>query len=308
MVSPVSPSPPTPEPQNRLRVPKRPARPAIVQVYRPASEMRRPLQLFRRMGADLLASRELAWQLMKRDISAQYRESFLGVAWAIIPPIIASAGFAFAASAEVINVGETDIPYPAYVLLSTALWQTFSEAVMLPMQKVTLARMMLSKIQFPREALILAATGQVLFNFAFKLLLVAGMFAWFRLPVPLSLVLAPVALLHLVLLGTVMGMFLAPMSALYQDFQKGMQLLLGTWLFLTPVVYPPPQSDGLFGFLVQVNPVTPLLVTTRELMTVGTISDPQGFWLMSAIVFMTLPVAWLVYRLAMPYAIERFSS
>ncbi|MEO1068429.1 MAG: ABC transporter permease [Cyanobacteria bacterium J06638_6] len=270
--------------------------------------MRRPGLLLRRMGADLLASRELAWQLMKRDISAQYRQSFLGIAWAIIPPIVASAGFAFAASAEVINVGATDIPYPAYVLLSTALWQTFNEAVMLPMQKVGAARMMLAKIQFPREALILAAMGQVLFNFAFKLLLVAGMFLWFRLAVPPTIVLAPVALLHLVLLGTVLGMFLAPLSALYQDFQKGMQLLLGTWLFLTPVVYPPPSGDGLFGLLVRFNPVTPLLVTTRDLITVGTISDPQGFWLVSALVFAGLPVAWVVYRLAMPYAIERFSS
>lgn len=308
MVSHSSSTPPTPEPESRLRVPQRNPKPVAIQVYRPASEMRQPLKLMRRMGADLLASRELAWQLMKRDISAQYRESFLGVAWAIIPPIIASAGFAFAASADVINVGVTDIPYPAYVLLSTALWQTFSESVMLPMQKVGSARMMLAKIQFPREALILAAMGQVLFNFAFKLLLVAGMFLWFRLAVPPTIVLAPVALLHMVLFGTVLGMFLAPLSALYQDFQKGMQLLLGTWLFLTPVVFPPPSSDGLFGLLVRFNPVTPLLVTTRELMAVGTISDPQGFWLVSGLTFVGLLVAWLVYRLAMPYAIERFSS
>jgi lipopolysaccharide transport system permease protein len=270
--------------------------------------MRHPLKLFRRMGADLMASRELAWQLMKRDISAQYRESFLGIAWAIIPPIIAASGFAFAANAKVINIGTTDIPYPAFVLLSTALWQTFSEAIMLPLQKVSAARMMLSKIQFPREALILAAMGQVLFNFAFKLLLVAGMFVWFRLAVPWTVVLAPVALIHLVVLGSFLGTLLAPMNALYQDFQKGMQLLIGTWLFLTPVVYPTPKGDGLFGVLVNLNPVTPLLVTTRELITTGVITDPTGFWLVSGLAFGGLLVAWLIYRLAMPYAIERFSS
>ncbi|PSN14674.1 hypothetical protein C7293_10730 [filamentous cyanobacterium CCT1] len=64
----------------------------------------------------------------------------------------------------------------------------------------------------------------------------------------------------------------------------------------------------MFGFLVRVNPVTPLLVTTRELITVGTVSEPQGFWLISAVVFACLPLTWVVYRLAMPYAIERFSS
>ncbi|MEM8805214.1 MAG: ABC transporter permease [Cyanobacteria bacterium P01_G01_bin.38] len=270
--------------------------------------MRQPLSLLRRMWADLLGSRELAWQLMKRDINAQYRESFLGIAWAIIPPVIAAAGFTFAANSEVLNIGTTDIPYPAYVLLSTALWQTFAEAIMLPMQKVGAARMMLAKIQFPREALIIAAFGQVLFNFAFKLLLIIGMFLWFRLPVPWTVVLAPVALIHLVILGTFFGTLLSPLNALYQDFQKGMQLLIGTWLFLTPVVYPIPSGAGGFGLLVKLNPVTPLLVTTRELVTTGIVSEPTEFWLGSAFAFGGLLVAWVIYRLGMPYAIERFSS
>ena len=270
--------------------------------------MRRPRRLFRQMWVDLLGSRELAWQLANRDISAQYRDSFLGIAWAIIPPVIAAAGFTFASNANVINIGATDIPYPAYVMFSTALWQTFSECIMLPMQKVGAARMMLAKIQFPREALIISAVGQVLFNFAFKLLLIIGLFIWFRIPVTPSILLAPVALIHLVMFGTFIGTLLAPLNALYQDFQRLMQVSIATWLFLTPVVYPPPQGDGFFGLLVRLNPVSPLLTTTRELATTGNISDPVGFWIASGIGFIGLLIAWLIYRLAMPYAIERFSS
>ncbi|MGF1568057.1 MAG: ABC transporter permease [Nodosilinea sp.] len=260
------------------------------------------------MWLDLLGSRELAWQLTKKDISSQYRESFLGLAWAIIPPIIAAAGLSFAANAKVLNVGTTDIPFPAYVMVSTALWQTFAEAITLPIQRVAAARMMLAKIQFPREALILSAVAQVIFNFSFKLILIVGMFLWFRLPVPPTIVLAPVALVHLILLGTVLGIFLAPLNALYQDFQRGIQVLLTIWLLFTPVIYPPPTGDGPFAMLVRFNPVTPLLVTTRELATTGHISSPQGFWLASALAFVGLPIAWLIFRLTMPYAIERFSS
>ncbi|NEQ54685.1 MAG: ABC transporter permease [Leptolyngbya sp. SIO3F4] len=277
-------------------------------IYRPASEMRRPLQLFRGMWFSLLESRELAWQLMRRDISAQYRESLLGIFWAVIPPVVTAAGFTFASNANVLNIGETELPYPAYVMFSMALWQTFSESMLLPLQKVTAAKMMLAKIQFPREALILAAVGQVFFNFSIKLVLIVGLFLWFRMPVSGSVILAPVALVHLVMLGTIFGTLIAPLNALYQDFAKALQLMIGTWLFLTPVVYPTPSGDGLFGLLVKLNPVTPLLVTTRELATTGVISDPLGFWLVSGLVFVTLPIAWLIYRLAMPYAIERFSS
>lgn len=277
-------------------------------VYRPESEMRRPLQLFGRMWRDLLGCRELAWQLMKRDISAQYRQSFLGIAWAVIPPIVAAAGFTFATNSKVLNIGETDLPYPAYVMFSTVLWQTFSEAITLPMQNVVQAKMMLSKISFPREALILGAVGQVLFNFAWKLLLIIGLFFWFKMPITVSAFLAPVALLHLIVLGTAIGTLLSPMGALYTDFAKAVPLTLGALMFFTPVIYPVPSGEGIFGMIVNLNPITPLLVTTRELATTGVISDPVGFWISTALAFGGLVVAWLVYKLAMPYAIERMSS
>lgn len=99
------------------------------------------------MGRDLLASRELAWRLMVRDISAQYRQSFLGIDWAFLPPIVMVAGFTLAKDANVINVAATD-------------------------------------------------------NFAIKLILLVALFLWFRVPVSWTVILAPVALIHLVLLGT----------------------------------------------------------------------------------------------------------
>ena len=276
-------------------------------VYRPESRMRHPLQLFKDMWRDLLASRELAWRLMVRDISAKYRQSFLGIFWAFIPPIVMATGFTLAKSGGVVNIGNTDIPYPAYVMFSMTLWQTFVEALQGPIQAVTAAKAMLSRINFPREALILAKLGEVFFNFGIKLILILGLFIWFQIPVTWSIILAPVALIHLVVLGSFIGLLLAPMSALYRDFSMGITLATSFWLFLTPVVYPTP-SDGIFGNIVKLNPVTPLLVTTRELATTGIISNPQGFWIASLIAVIGLLFAWIIYRLAMPYVVERMSS
>ncbi len=277
-------------------------------VYTPESRVRHPLQLFKEMGRDLLASRELAWQLMVRDISAQYRQSFLGIFWAVIPPIVMAAGFTLASNSKVIAIGATDLPYPAYVMFSMTLWQTFVESLNAPVQAVGEAKQMLAKINFPREALILAKLGQVFFNFAIKLILIVGLFVWFQIPVSWSAILAPVALIHLVMLGTFFGLLLTPFGALYQDFSKGLTLATGFWLFLTPVIYPVPSGSGIFGAIVKLNPVTPLLVTTRELATKGVVSDPQGFWVASLIAIVGLLLAWMVYRLAMPFVVERMSS
>jgi lipopolysaccharide transport system permease protein len=277
-------------------------------VYTPESLLRHPLQLFRAMGRDLLASRELAWRLMVRDLSTQYRQSLLGVFWAFVPPIVTAAGLTIASNANILNVGETEIPYAAYVMFGMTLWQTFVESVTGPIQAVTTARPMLAKINFPREALMLSRIGQVFFNFGIKLILIVALFLWFQIPVTWTVLLAPVALLHLIALGTCVGLLLTPIGALYEDVSRGLTLGMGAWLFFTPVIYPPPQ-EGLFALLVRLNPVTPLLVTTRELAAEGgQISDPQGFWIASAIAIVGLLLSWLVYRVTMPFVIERMSA
>lgn len=276
-------------------------------IYTPESRLRHPLQLFKEMGRDLLASRELAWRLIVRDISAQYRQSFLGIFWAFVPPIATAIGLTLASNARILSIGATDLPYPAYVMFSMTLWQTFAESLMGSINAVGTAKPMLAKINFPREGLILAQLGQVGFNFGIKLVLIIALFLWYKMPLAWTAILAPVALIHLIALGTGIGLFLAPLGALYEDVTKGLTLAMGLWLFATPVIYPTPQQ-GTLATLVQLNPVTPLLVTVRELATTGVVSNPQGFWLASFLAIVSLLGGWLVYRIAMPFVIERISA
>jgi lipopolysaccharide transport system permease protein len=276
-------------------------------IYTPLSSLRNPKKLLREMWQDLLASRELAWRLMLRDINSQYRQSLLGITWAFLPPIVMATGFTLANQANVIQVGKTDIPYPAYVTFSTALWQTFVEALNAPLQAVTQARPILAKVNFPREALIIAKFGEILFNFAIKILLIISLFIWFKISVTWTVILSPVAIIHLILLGTFIGVLLAPLGLLYQDISRGLTLITGFWLFLTPVIYPVPKT-GIFATLVNFNPVTPLLVTARELATTGNLSQPTAFWTVSIITFIGLILTWIVFRLAMPFVVERVGS
>lgn len=276
-------------------------------VHTPDSLLRRPRFLLWTMWHDLLASRELAWRLMVRDISAQYRQALLGLAWAFIPPIATALGLTLAKNANVFTVGETDIPYPAYVMFNTALWQTFVDAATGPVQAIILAKPMLARVNFPREAIVLAKLGEVGFNFAIKLILIVGLFLYFRVSLSWTVILAPVALINLILLGTLVGVLLAPIGVLYQDVFKGLNMIMGFWLFLTPVIYPVP-TEGVFGVLVAWNPVTPLLVTIRELATTGVLSHSVGFWVVSGGTLVGLMLTWIGFRIAMPYVVERVTS
>ena len=126
-------------------------------VYTPDSQIRTPIKLMRSMWHDLLGSRELAWRLFVRDISARYRQSLLGVVWSFVPPIITSIVFIVLQSRSAIDFGVTDVPYPVYVLVGTILWQLFTESLNAPLKTVNASKAMLSKINFPREALIVSA-------------------------------------------------------------------------------------------------------------------------------------------------------
>lgn len=276
-------------------------------IHSSESQLRQPLTFILLMFRDLFTARTLAWHLMIRDLSAQYRQSVFGILWAFIPPIVMAVGFTFAGQAKIINVGDTGIPYPAYVMFSTALWQTFTEALNGPLQAVTQSKQLLARILFPREAILLSKLGEVGFNFLVKLILIIGVFAWYKIPITSGIFLAPVALLMLILLGTFLGILICPIGMLYQDISRGLTLVTGLWLFLTPVVYPMP-SMGTFSTLVKLNPVTPLLVGTRELATIGTVSDPVSLFTVAGITIVGLFLTWILFRLSMPHVIERLSS
>jgi len=275
-------------------------------VYTPDSRIHRPRRLAAEMVNDLWISRALSWRLFIRDVRSQYRSSFLGTLWAIVPAAVTAGGLAFASNAGVVNVGETDIPYPAFVMLGTILWQTFLEAFKGPEKAIKSSRSVLSRVKFPHEAIIIAQLGQVLFNLLLKLTLLTILFIVFSVTVSWKILLAPIAFVGLILFGTGVGLLLVPINHLVQDISRSMDVILLVWFFLTPVVYPVPEQ-ALIATLVRLNPVTPLLVTARELMTTGIVSEPVEFMLMSLLAVGALLLGWIVFRLSVPYLVERIS-
>jgi len=282
-------------------------RPLKETVYTPDSELLNFGRLLRHMWADLIASRELAWRLMVRNISAQYRASLLGYVWAFVPPLFSSLIWVFLHSQKVFQVGDVGMPYVVFVVCGTVFWQTFVEAVNKPLQMVTSSKAMLTKINFPREALIVAGIGQVLFNFAIRALLLVAVMLWFQIIPQVSWLLAPLGVMMLILFGTAFGLLLTPLGSLYQDVGRALTFGTQAWFFLTPVIYPVPQAS-FAGTLIELNPVTPLLVSTRDWLIFGHSSQLDGFFWMSAITVVMLFVSWVLFRISMPHVIARMSA
>lgn len=276
-------------------------------VYTPESALKHPLQLLMQMCGDVWGARELSWRLLRRDINAQYRQSLFGYAWAFLPPVVTALALTFASNSKFINVSATDLPYPAFVIFNMSLWQTFVEALNGPSSAVAVAKPMLTRINFPREAIIMAKVGEVGFNFAIKVVLILGAFLWFRVSVGWATPFAFVPVLGLILMGTAIGLFLAPFGGLYQDVSRALTVASGLWFFLTPIVYPLPAA-GFARVLVKVNPVTTFVIAAREMATGKWLSAPDDFLIVGLLTLIGLLAAWLFFRLAMPFVIERLSS
>lgn len=278
-----------------------------VTLYTPESQLRNPSLLLRSMGQDLKASRELAWRLFIRDVSATYRQSLLGVFWAFVPPVITGLIFIILQSRKVVDLGETDIPYPVFVLVGTILWQLFTESLNAPLKSVTQAKPMLAKINFPREALVVSAFYTMLLSFLIKSVVLAGIFIYFQIPFTRGLILAPVAVLALILLGISIGLLLTPIGTFYTDIATSLPVVSQLWFFVTPVVYPPP-SNFPFSLIATLNPVSPLLIAARDLATKGILTNSEQFFITSGLMGLTLLAAWIVYRTALPIMIERMQA
>ena len=276
-------------------------------VYSPDSELLHPSKLLRSMIDDLLASRELAWRLFVRDVSAQYRQSLLGYFWAFAPPLFTSVVWIFLNSQGIMELGETEVPYPLFVLTGTILWQTFADALDSPLRLVNESKAMLAKINFPREALILTSIGLVLFNFAFRLILLVLVFAWYEITPYSTMWLVPVGVLSLIMFGITVGLLLTPLGILYQDVGRAMFIGTQAWFFLTPVIYPVPPASWA-ATLVNMNPVTPLLQTTREWLTGVPLTQLSGFLWVTGSSLILILLGWVFYRIAMPHLISRMSA
>ena len=96
--------------------------PLPIRTYTPESPLASPAKLWREMLNDFWAGRELAWRLAVRDVSAQYRQSALGVLWALINPLSTTAVWLFLSNSRLVQVADTGLPYPIFVFTGTLLW------------------------------------------------------------------------------------------------------------------------------------------------------------------------------------------
>jgi lipopolysaccharide transport system permease protein len=265
------------------------------------------VSLLKESLSDLWNSNFLAWQFAKRDISSQYRQSYLGLIWLFLTPLASAAVWIFLNSSGTLAIADTGMPYPVYVFSGTLIWSILIEAINSPTTNTNSSRSILSKINFPKEALILSGVYKLLFNSSVKIVLLVIFVFAFGVGFHWSLLFFPLVLACAVLVGTALGLFLTPIGLLYSDISRLITMVLTLLMYLTPVMYGIPDG-GIMRTIMIYNPLTPLVTTLREV-TVGQEVQFLGYFLsLTVLGFFLFLFSLVIYRVSIPVIIERLSA
>ena len=254
--------------------------------------------------SDMFRSHFLAKQLAVRDIKGQYRESFLGMLWLFVMPVATALTWVFLSYSDTVKLTETNVAYPVYVFTGTFIWSIIKEAISSPTQSTNASKGIISKINFPKEALILTGIYKLLFNSSVKVLVLFLFVIIYGVGFHWSQLFFPLVILAAVLFGTTLGLFITPISMLYNDVSKLINMGLGFLMYITPVVYAIPKT-GFMKTLMEYNPFTPFILTARDMVT-GL--ETASLYYMFGVLLVCIPIfliALVVYRISIPIIIER---
>lgn len=253
---------------------------------------------------DCFSSIELSKRLFIRDIQAEYRQSILGVLWILITPLANAIVWIFLSISGAISVSTDQLPYPLFVFIGTMLWSIFSESLMTPLNATTASKALISKINFPKEAILMTGLIKCIFNSSVKLLIIAIALIIFQINPGINILGGVAMILFIIFFGCSFGLLFAPIGMLYKDIGRAIPLALSFLMYTTPVVYQN-MKIAFLNDLVEINPLTPIINTTRNLLTGFSWEQPLyllGIAIGSFVIFF---IGWIFYRVSIPIIVER---
>jgi lipopolysaccharide transport system permease protein len=243
-------------------------------------------------AARLIDYRELLLNLAARDLKIRYKQSVLGVAWAVLQPFALMVVFSVIFSL-VVKVKTPGIPYPVFSYVALVPWTYFANALTFGVASLVGNANLVGKIYFPREVLPLASLVACFVDFLVAASIFAGMLLYFHIGLTLQILWLPVLIaLQIAFMFGIM-LFLSAANVFYRDVRLLLPFLLQLWMYVTPVIYPLSEVPARLRFLLWLNPMTGVIDGYRLVIVQG---QPPDFRLLALTGVISLAVLLLGYR------------
>jgi lipopolysaccharide transport system permease protein len=208
-------------------------------------------------------SRELLYFLVRRDVLVRYKQSALGIFWAVAQPAaLALIFWVFFGQLAGIK-SPTGLPYPVFAFAALVPWMFVSQGVTQAAQSLVGDSNLLAKVYFPRLALPIAKIGALCVDLAIALVVLLGLMAIFGIGISPQILTLPLFLVLGLLTALGAGTFFAAANVKYRDVTVLVPLLIQVWLFATPVVYPGTLVTGAAQYVYALNPMVSVVTGAR---------------------------------------------
>lgn len=213
--------------------------------------------------SDLWQYRDLFFILTLRDIKVRYKQTFLGVLWVVIQPLLMMLVFTlfFGKLAKIPSDG---IPYPLFAYAGLLPWTFFSNALNSSGNSLVGNSSLITKVYFPRMIIPIAAVGAGLLDFAISFALLVLLMFYYGVGFSPNILLLPILALLTALLAIGLGMWMSALNVKYRDIRYALPFLIQLWLFATPVIYPSSLIPENWRWLYRLNPLTGLIEGYRS--------------------------------------------
>ena len=180
--------------------------------------------------------RELVWFLIWRDIKVRYKQASLGIAWAVIQPVMTMLVFTliFGRLAQLPSDG---LPYPVFTFTALLPWQLFSGALTGSANSVVNSASLISKVYFPRLVIPIASVMATLVDFSISFGVLLGLMAWYGISLRLAVVVLPLLVMLALAIALAVGLWASALNVRYRDVRHVMPFVVQFWLLASPVAY-----------------------------------------------------------------------
>ena len=207
--------------------------------------------------------RELLYFLTLRDIKIRYKQTLIGIAWAILQPVLTTAIFTVIFSSFA-RFDTGTIPYPLFALSGLIIWLYVHTSISMASNSFVNNTSLVTKVYFPRLIVPIAAALATLFDLLFGFGILVILMFYFGVVPTSSIVLAPVFILLGLLLAVVFGTLFSALNVRFRDVKFALPFLLQVWMIASPIFYPASLLSEKWRLVFAINPLTGIIEGFRS--------------------------------------------
>ena len=218
---------------------------------------------------ELVHYRDLLFSLTLRDLRIRYKQSLLGIAWALFTPLAMMLLFTLFTQAKVLNIDTGDVPYVIFVYCGILPWTFFSSSLAGATTCLVANHSLVTKIYFPREVFPFSMILSKLLDLLIASSLLVCLMLFYKIPFQQTLIALPALLLLQIIFMLGMALLLSMGNLYFRDVKYLFDVLIVLWMFATSVIYPIQLSNPILQKIFMLNPMTPIIDSYRAVIIHG---------------------------------------